>query len=775
MATAFPTATILGYPRIGPNRELKRITERYWKGDVTSVQLIEETEGIRTAAYARLAQLGLDPAGYAIPDTFSLYDQVLDTTIALGAIPERYQGLEGLPLYFALARGNDDLSALEMTKFFDTNYHYLVPELTPQTEFAFVNQAKLDEWQRAKDAGYTVRPTFIGPVTYLALAKPGEEVDQDWNPLTLIDQLVDAYTQVLNRFEEAGAQWIQFDEPALTSDNLDVPRSELIETAGRVWAKLGEVADRPQILVTLPYGNGTDAAAELAKTPVEAIHLDLKRTPAPDAVLAQALSGKTLAAGVVEGRNIWRADLHRASEVLQGLQEAGVTKLAVTTATSLQHVPIDAEPEQWDDPQLNEALHQWLSFADQKVREVVVLGRGISEGWDSISSEIADSDEAIASRAAFPGVVRQDVRSRTAAVTDADAERGDDKTRQEAQTAALNLPVIPTTTIGSFPQTGEIRRARAAHARGELTDDQYQEAMEAEVASVIKLQEDLGLDVLVHGEPERNDMVQYFAEQLDGYAETKNGWVQSYGTRCTRPSVLWGDVARPEPMTVAWATYAQSLTDKPMKGMLTGPTTMIAWSFPREDLSFGEVAAQIGLALRDEVNDLEAAGIKVIQVDEPALRELLPLDESKHQNYLNQAVRAFRISTSGVDDSTQIHTHLCYSEFGQILDAILALNADVTSVEAARSRMELLSDVDTADLTRGLGPGVWDIHSPRVPSVEELVELLRIATDSVSPELIWANPDCGLKTRGYEETEASLRNLVAATEIVRGELEDASA
>lgn len=775
MTTPFPTASVIGYPRIGPNRELKKVTESYWKGNTSREDLLAEVLQIRDRAYARLAALGLDSKGYAIPESFSLYDQVLDTAVALGVKAARYEDLEGLDLYFAQARGTDEVGALEMTKWFDTNYHYLVPELTPETTFKFADQSKVTEWIRARDEGFTVRPTLVGPVTFLALSKPEEGSPEGWSPLELLEPLAEAYAEILNSFQEAGVEWIQFDEPALTSDNLDASRDELVAVAEQVWNWLGEVPDRPQILVTLPYGDGTEAAAALAKTPVEAVHLDLKRTPVPDAELVQALSGKTLAAGVVEGRNIWRADLRRAANTLEQLRLAGAKNLAVTTATSLQHVPLDTASETWDDPALNEALHLWLAFADQKVEEVVALGKGLTDSWDLIEDSLAASDEAIALRASFPGVVREDVRGRTAAITEDDTERADSKTRRELQDEALNLPAIPTTTIGSFPQTTEIRKARAAHVRGDLTDEEYREAMKAEIASVIKLQEDLGLDVLVHGEAERNDMVQYFAEQLDGFSATKNGWVQSYGTRCTRPSVLWGDVARTEPMTVEWIGYADSLTDKPVKGMLTGPTTMIAWSFPREDLPFRDVAAQIGLALRDEVSDLEAAGIKIIQVDEPALRELLPLDKSKHQEYLDSAVRAFRLNTSGVEDSTQIHTHLCYSEFGQILDAILALNADVTSIEAARSRMELLGDVDTTELERQLGPGVWDIHSPRVPSVEELVELLHAATASVSPELIWANPDCGLKTRGYEETEASLRNLVAAAQTVREELKEDSA
>ncbi len=751
------------------------MTERYWRNQVTETDLTQTTLDLKDDSYQRLVNLGLGADNYSIPETFSLYDQVLDTAVAVDAVPPRYRDLTGLDRYFALARGTDQLGALEMTKWFDTNYHYLVPELSPDTKFHLEDRSKLEEFRRALDDGYRVRPTFVGPVTFLALSKAAAESPGDWSPLDLLEDLTRVYAELIEEFAQAGAEWIQFDEPALTSDNLDASRTELIEAARRTWDVLAKVESRPRLLVTLPYGNGTDALNSLAETSIEALHVDLRRTPAlgPDTVAK--LGGKTLVAGVVEGRNIWRANLRQAEQTLSGLQEQGLAALSACTATSLQHVPVDATAETWKDPELDAALHQWLAFADQKVEEVVTLGRGIADGWDSIEDAVQESDAAIASRKAFPGVVRQEIRDAVAGTAPEDVEREDSRTRQEAQARVLHLPPLPTTTIGSFPQTSEIRQARAAHNRGEISEDEYRKAMEAEIAQVVRLQEDLGLDVLVHGEAERNDMVQYFAEQLEGFAATTHGWVQSYGTRCTRPSILWGDVARPEPMTVSWTSYADSLTDRPVKGMLTGPTTMIAWSFPREDLPFARVADQLGLALRKEVEDLEAAGIHVIQVDEPALRELLPLDEVEHEAYLDASVHAFRLATSGVDAGTQIHTHLCYSEFGQVLDAILALNADVTSVEAARSRMELLGDVDTTVLERDLGPGVWDIHSPRVPSVEELTELIQAATDSVAAERLWVNPDCGLKTRAYRETEASLRNLVEAARIVRSSLADTSA
>ncbi len=773
MSTNFPNATIVGYPRIGRDRELKFAVESFWRGDLDESGLDEAVTSLKDATYARLAELGLDATSGAIPGSFSLYDQVLDQTVALNAIPARFEGLSGLELYFALGRGTATTPPLEMTKWFDTNYHYLIPELDPDTTIEFTDRSKVDEFIRAREAGYVTRPVLVGPVTWLALAKEDEDVSEGWGTLDLLDRVVEAYKDILAAFAAAGASWVQFDEPALVSDNLPYPREQLIDAAVRAWNELGAVENRPSVLLTLPYGNGEKALRALVDTPVEAIQVDFKRTPV-QSILDVELGDKTLVAGVVEGRDIWRANLLNASKDLQALQDSGFESLAACTATSLQHVPLDASREQWDDPELNEALHQWLAFSDQKVEEVVLLGLALKDGWDQVAEGLVASDAVLALRQEFPGVVRQDVRAAATAVTDAERAREPFEQRRDAQIRSIPLPNLPTTTIGSFPQTREVRAARSAFLRGAIDQDAYTAAMQQEVADVIKLQENLGIDVLVHGEPERNDMVQYFAEQLDGYAATKHGWVQSYGSRCTRPSIIWGDVARPNPMTVEWAAYAQSLTDKPVKGMLTGPTTMIAWSFPRPDLAFGDIADQIGLALRDEVNDLEAAGIQIIQVDEPALRELLPLDAHLHHDYLDRAVGAFRLATSGVSQDTQIHTHLCYSEFGQIIDAIAGLDADVTSIEAARSRMELLPQVRDYGYIRGLGPGVWDIHSPRIPSVEELADLLRAAAQSLSVEQLWSNPDCGLKTRDYPETKATLENLVAATQIVRDELTTAN-
>ena len=765
--TQFPTATILAYPRIGRQRQLKRALEAYWAGRSSETELLEAASKLRQENLARLVELGLGASDASLADAPSFYDQVLDATVLLGAIPPRFAGREGLDLYFALARGDEKVGPEEMTKWFDTNYHYLVPEIGPDTPLRFADDAVTRKFVQARQWGYVTRPVLVGPLTYLALAK-ADPATPDFDPLSRLDEAVAAYEQALASLHEAGAPWVQLDEPALTSDNLSHPRAELAELAVGVYERLAKATNRPQILVTTPYGDASQAVGALAKTGVEAIHVDTLRGSLPkDADLSEV----TLVVGAVDGRYIWRADLAALRQTLTAAQALGAAKVTVATSNSLQHVPHDTALETWDDPTLNENLHAWLAFADQKVQEVVTLARGLDEGWEAIDGEVAEATRVLEQRAAAPGVVRPEVRSRTAALTDADRAREPYLEREAAQAQRLHLPPLPTTTIGSFPQTTEIRKARAANARGELSDADYQERMREEIAAVIKLQEELGLDVLVHGEAERNDMVQYFAELLDGFAATRNGWVQSYGSRCTRPSILWGDVSRPAAMTVGWSSYAQSLTDKPVKGMLTGPVTIIAWSFPRNDLPLGEIADQIGLALRDEVSDLEAAGIAAIQVDEPALRELLPLDAERHADYLDWSVGSFRLATSCVRPDTQIHTHLCYSEFGQIIDAIKGLDADVTSIEAARSKMEVVPELAEAGFDHGIGPGVWDIHAPRVPSQEELAQLIGLAADAVPVSRLWVNPDCGLKTRGYAETKASLENLVAATRQVRAERE----
>jgi 5-methyltetrahydropteroyltriglutamate--homocysteine methyltransferase len=766
----FPTGTILGYPRIGRRRELKKIVEAFWRGDIDTPELEARTAELRRRTRERLAELGLGRTDSSIPESFSLYDQVLDAAVTVGAVPTRFaelvddDGSIDAATYFILARGEVGHPPLEMTKWFDSNYHYLVPEIGPETEFRLARDRLVAEFSEAQADGFLTRPTLVGPVTLLALAKPSDEAPAGFRPLSRLAELLPVYAELLERLAAAGAQWVQLDEPALVSESLADEPAELRAAAQTAYTVLGRAESRPQLFVAAPYAALGATLPALAGTPVEAIGLDLVRGAIPadlyDCTTA-ALRGKTLVGGVVDGHNVWRGDLAAAFAKLELLRELS-PRVAVSTSTSLLHVPHDVD----DEPHLDPRLASWLAFADQKVEQVATLARGLEQGRAAIAGALVEASVALADRLAAPGVRVPAVRERAAALSEADFDRVPYDGRVAAQ-ESLALPQLPTTTIGSFPQTGEIRRARAALAGGELDRAGYEAAMRDEIRRVVALQEGLGLDVLVHGEPERNDMVQYFAEHLDGFAVTVNGWVQSYGSRCTRPSILWGDVSRPAPITVEWSRYAQSLTSKPMKGMLTGPVTILAWSFVRDDQPLGDTANQVALALRDEIADLEAAGIGIVQVDEPALRELLPLKKAAQQGYLDWSVGAFRLATGGAAAQTQVHTHLCYSEFGAVIDAIGALDADVTSIEAARSRMEIVHDIERHGFDHGVGPGVWDIHSPRVPSVGELTALLTRAVSGVAARKLWVNPDCGLKTRDYDETVASLRNMVAAAHAVR--------
>lgn len=755
--TAEPfTATITGSPRIGPRRELKRATEGYWAGRTSRSELESIAATLRRDNWSDLAAAGLD----SVPvNTFSYYDQMLDTAVLLGALPARVSGIsDELDRYFAAARGNDEVAPLEMTKWFDTNYHYLVPEIEPATRFALNPDKVLSELKEALAQGIPARPVVIGPVTFLLLSKA---VNGGGAPIERLRELVPVYSELLSLLADNGATWVQFDEPALVTDiSADAPA-----LAEAVYTALGSVRNRPAVYVATYFGDPGSALAGLARTPVEAIGVDLV-AGATEAVAsifrAPELSGKTLVAGVVDGRNVWRTDLEAALGKLASLLGSAGT-VAVSTSCSTMHVPYSLEPES----DLDDALRSWLAFGAEKVSEVVVLARALHDGRETVADEIAASNAAVASRKRDPRLHNGQVRARIDSIVASGAHRGDPSQRRTSQDARLHLPPLPTTTIGSYPQTSAIRKARAALRAHEIDSDEYVRRMKSEIADVIKLQEDLGLDVLVHGEPERNDMVQYFAEQLDGFFATQNGWVQSYGSRCVRPPILYGDVARPHPMTVGWITYAQSLTDKPVKGMLTGPVTILAWSFVRDDQPLADTANQVALAIRDETVDLQSAGIAVIQVDEPALRELLPLRRADQDEYLRWAVGSFRLATSGVADSTQIHTHLCYSEFGEVIGAIADLDADVTSIEAARSHMEVLDDLNAIGFANGVGPGVYDIHSPRVPSTGEMAESLRAALRAVPAERLWVNPDCGLKTRNVDQVTASLRNMVAAAREVR--------
>ena len=772
--TAFPAATIVGYPRVGRFRELKKAQEAFWKGKATLQELQDTAADVQRTYFERVTAAGLKADNYSIPATFSYYDQVLDVVRLFTLVPERLaeakdaRGLLDLPGYFALARGTETLPPLEMTKWFDTNYHYLVPEIGAGTEIKLNLEAIDEQLEVAKQAGVKVRPQIVGPLTLLLGAKAEQGSAEDFAPIDRLDEFVAAYAQVLEQLAERGVEWVQLDEPGLTVDRAD--NAKVAQLAERTYRALAAGEKRPQILVTSPYGSLRENLPALLGTGIEALHLDLVHGVYSKAELESvSAAGVHLVAGVVNGRNVWRADVRAALKTLEALPGASEGAVSVASSTSLQHVPHDLALE---DPA--EVPLDGLAFADQKVAEIALLARGLAEGEAAVEPELKAADEALARFAADPRKHNDEIRARAAAVTPEDFDRPTIDVRRAAQ-ADLNLPKLPTTTIGSFPQTAEIRRHRAEARAGKISAEELNGFLRDEIASVIALQEELGLDVLVHGEAERNDMVQYFAENFDGFATTRHGWVQSYGSRCTRPSILFGDVKRHgeglrgEAFTVPWSSHAQSLSDKPVKGMLTGPVTILAWSFVRDDQPRRETANQVALALADEIADLEQAGIRIIQVDEPALRELLPLRRDEQPQYLDWSVNSFRLATSAVKDSTQIHTHLCYSEFNEIIDSINALNADVTSIEAARSHMELLADIPESFVS-GLGPGVWDIHSPRVPSQDEIESLLKAAIGYGTIADLWVNPDCGLKTRDYEETKQSLRHLVDATKAIRASL-----
>ncbi|WP_328710838.1 5-methyltetrahydropteroyltriglutamate--homocysteine S-methyltransferase [Microbispora hainanensis] len=741
MTSSFPASTVLGYPRIGPDRELKRALESYWEGRSSRTDLEETARRVREDTWRRLAALGLE----GLPsNTFSYYDQVLDTAVLLGAVPGRYRHDDDLATYFAMARGAEGIAPLRMTKWFDTNYHYIVPEIGPDTVFSLDAAKPLGEVREARALGLETRPVLVGPVTFLLLSQAAPDSPDGFAPLDRLDDVVEVYARLLAELAAEGVGWVQLDEPALVADRTTAELAA-VEAA---YDRLGRLDHRPALLVASYFGDLGDALPVLAGAPVEAVALDLVRGAAQgvETLDVEALRGKTVVAGVVSGRDVWRTDRDRALATLLAVRErAG--RVAVSTSCSLLHVPYDVERETG----LDLALRERLAFAEQKVAEVVDLAARLAA---TPARDLPGQPAAPERPHVFPARTEQG--------------RAPYPIRAAVQAEHLKLPLLPVTTIGSFPQTGELRRARAALAAGQIGEAAYESMVRAEIEQVIALQERLGLDVLVHGEPERNDMVQYFAEHLDGFAVTRHGWVQSYGSRCTRPPILYGDVRRPEPITVRWARYAQSLTSKPVKGMLTGPVTIVAWSFVRDDLPLREVVFQVADAVREEVGDLEEAGIRVIQVDEPALRELVPLRRAEQAAYLEWAVAAYRWATSGASEHTQIHTHLCYSDADEILAAIDALDADVTSIESARSRGRMLGAVGA--FPRGLGPGVYDIHSPRVPGADEVEHLLAEALRSVPAERLWVNPDCGLKTRTYEQVEAALANVVEAAARLRERL-----
>jgi 5-methyltetrahydropteroyltriglutamate--homocysteine methyltransferase len=765
----------LGFPRIGRRRELKIALDRFWAGTLDEAGLVSEAARLR-AVHWRL-QVGLG-VGHVPCGDASLYDHVLDTACMLGAIPAGYGWHEGpvsLATYFVLARGSrgsdeevkaeiaPGLPALEMTKWFDTNYHYLVPRLVKGQQFMLTENRPLINFREALAQAIRTRPVLLGPVSFLLLSKSEDGSD----PLDLLDKLLPLYQQILGELAADGCAWVQMDEPVLA---LDLPEKARLALALAYASFAGKPA--PSILLTSYFGPLGDNLETAARLPVAGLHLDLVRGAGQlDAVLAATRPDQWLSLGVVDGRNIWRTDLRSALATLRQVADMrGTRRLMVAPSCSLLHVPVELAQEDRLDPALNE----WLAFATEKLAEVATLARGLDEGDAAIEVQLANSDEALRSRTTSSCVHRQEVTGRIACIAPGMERRASPNgQRRISQSARLNLPPFPTTTIGSFPQTTEVRHLRAALGRGEINQGDHDHRIEKWIADAVRWQEEIGLDVLVHGEFERNDMVKYFAEQLEGFAFTKHGWVQSYGSRCVAPPIIWGDVSRPAPITARWTRYAQSLTKRPMKGMLTGPVTMLQWSFVRDDLPRDAVCRQIAAAIRDEVADLEAAGIAIIQVDEPAFREGLPLRRAEWSAYLDWAVSSFRLATAVVRDDTSIHTHMCYSEFNDIMPSIAAMDADAISIETTRSRMDLLDAfaIEGATYPAAIGPGVWDIHSPRVPGADEMAELLALARKRLKDWQIWVNPDCGLKTRSWEEVKPALVNLVAAARRLRESVE----
>ena len=750
-------AANLGFPRIGRNRELKKATEAYWAGESDAARLGETARQLRRQTWQEQRDAGLD----VIPSNdFSFYDQVLDTTAMLGAVPPRFgydSGTVDLDTYFAMARGRDDAPAMEMTKWFDTNYHYIVPEFHRDQRFQLASTKPVDEFEEAKAAGIHTRPVLLGPVTYLAL---GKAKDAGLDPQDLLEGVLPVYEEVLKRLAAAGADWVQIDEPRLALDLTDAER-ESFRTAYKRLAAAG-----PKLMLAT-YFDGLRDNTELAtQLPTHGLHVDLVRAPDQlDAVLRALPADTVLSLGLIDGRNVWRADLSGLLPLVETARGAvGAERLELAPSCSLLHTPIDLEMED----RLDAELKSWLAFAKQKLHELSALATAGNHGRAAAKEAFDAADRALQSRRDSPRVRDPKVRERTAAIAEADKQRHSAfHERRKKQQKHLRLPKFPTTTIGSFPQTQEVRRARGQYRRGEIDVQQYEDFLKTTTEQAVRLQEELGLDVLVHGEFERTDMVEYFGEKLEGFAFTRHAWVQSFGSRYVRPPIIFGDVSRPEPMTVKWSAYAQSLTDKPVKGMLTGPVTIQQWSFVRDDQPRSETCQQIALAIRDEVQDLESAGIRLIQIDEPALREGLPLRRADWESYLRWAVDAFRLASAGVADETQIHTHMCYAEFNDIMSWIAAMDADVISIETSRSDMELLDGFVDFRYPNEIGPGVWDIHSPRVPTSAEMQDLLAKAANVIDADQLWVNPDCGLKTRGWPEVEASLKNLVTAAREMR--------
>lgn len=760
----------LGYPRIGSNRELKKACESYWAGKIPVEELLATGATIRKQNWQLQAEAGID----LIPSNdFSFYDQVLDLSITLGVIPKRYQELaktnSTIDLYFAMARGSQkdgqDVVAMEMTKWFDTNYHYIVPEFTKDQEFKLFSEKMIDEFKEAIALGITTKPVLIGSVTYLLL---GKEKEEGFHRIDLIDKLLPVYFEILQKLDDQNVEWIQFDEPFLALNLTDKERSAITYVYNEINKRF------PNIKLILAnyfdcFGENLDTVLAL---PVHTLHLDLVRCHSQlDDILdsGQLSNTVSLSLGVVDGRNIWKNDFKKSLALIQKATDAlGKNRILIAPSCSLIHSPCDLELET-NNTTLTPEIKQWLAFAKQKTEEIVLL-QNFALDEITLDDSVLFQENTIANenRKTSKLIHNDAVKNRVASITIGDDQRGNPfSIRRKKQIDVLDLPLFPTTTIGSFPQTTEVRSWRAKFKKGELNQQQYDDLLQKETEETIRFQEETGIDVLVHGEFERNDMVEYFGEQLDGFTFTKNGWVQSYGSRCVKPPVIYGDVSRPNPMTVKWSSFAQSLTPKWVKGMLTGPVTILQWSFVRNDQPRSETCTQIALAIRDEVVDLENAGIKIIQIDEPAIREGLPLRKEEWATYLDWAVKAFRISASGVKDDTQIHTHMCYSEFNDIIQNIADMDADVITIECSRSQMELLDAFADFKYPNEIGPGVYDIHSPRVPSSTEMVKLLEKASAVIPVDQLWVNPDCGLKTRHWDETKKALIEMVAAAQEMR--------
>ncbi|KAI0796727.1 5-methyltetrahydropteroyltriglutamate-homocysteine S-methyltransferase [Abortiporus biennis] len=758
-------SSVLGFPRIGANREVKKAVEAYWAGKISADDLTKAAAEVKKTSWNSLKERGVEiiPSG-----DFSLYDHILDHSAAFNVIPKRYLGhnLSPLDVYFAMGRGRQtkdvDVPASEMKKWFDSNYHFVVPEFSEETDFKLNFNKALEEFKEAKAAGVATRPVVVGPITFLALGKASKEAKPGFQPISLLPKILPVYKQLLADLKSAGAEWVQIDEPILVLD-VAANYEKQFTTA---YADLAPVA--PKILLATYYGRLDSNLSFVAKLPIAGLHIDLDRAPAQldEVIAAVKPTPIVFSLGVVSGRNIWKTDFEAALKLGKKAVDAlGSDRVIIATSSSLLHTPVTLAAEK----KLTEEQKDWFSFALEKAEEVAVIAAVLSGSQDPKVSKALEANKAsITKRRDFERNSDDAVRKRVAAITPDMLERKSPfSVRKEIQKETLKLPKFPTTTIGSFPQTQEIRTARAKLGKKEITAEQYEDFIKKEIESVVRIQEKIGLDLLVHGEPERNDMVQYFGELLEGFVFTQNGWVQSYGSRYVRPPIVVSDVSRPTPMTVKWSSYAQSVTEKPMKGMLTGPVTILNWSFPRADVSREVQCKQLALALRDEVIDLEKAGIKAVQVDEPALREGLPLRKADWDAYLGWALPSFKLATAGVSDALQTHSHFCYSDFDDIFPSIQALDADVISIEASKSDMKLLNTFKHYGYSNQIGPGVYDIHSPRVPSEQEIKDRLKDMLAILPSDLLFVNPDCGLKTRAWKETEASLINLVNAARWAR--------